>query len=388
MLRIILIISILSLTLSFRAFSSFGRLSNKITFRNAALDLSDASVDNNDIDTSNNEFGDNSMTENTNQRDQGSSVYLGNIPFEVSESELIELIDSKDCNEYSSVRLVIDKNSGMSRGFGYVNFDDKAIAEGAVDKLQDITLNGRNLRVELSQPMAERKQRDRREGGERRQRQDRNDAMSIFVGNLDFNVGEDDLRDLVEDALGDGSVNIVRLAINRNTGRPRGFGHVVFHDEEMVEKAITALNDKEFFGRNLRVDKAQRKDQTRKHSVYLGNLAWDVSEDLVKEMIDDVVGEGLYTSVRVAVDRETGRHRGFGYVDFIEQENAEKAVAELNGLEVLGRQLRADHAVRNSDRREGGRYNNNRGDRGGYGDRRGSRDNYNNNGGDDSMSFE
>ena len=209
-----------------------------------------------------------------------------------------------------------------------------------------------------------------------------------LVATIDFNVGEDDLRDLVEDALGDGSVNIVRLAINRNTGRPRGFGHVVFHDEEMVEKAITALNDKEFFGRNLRVDKAQRKDQTRKHSVYLGNLAWDVSEDLVKEMIDDVVGEGLYTSVRVAVDRETGRHRGFGYVDFIEQENAEKAVAELNGLEVLGRQLRADHAVRNSDRREGGRYNNNRGDRGGYGDRRGSRDNYNNNGGDDSMSFE
>jgi len=397
MIRIILILSILSLTLSFRAFSSFGRLSNKVTFRNnAALDLSDAPVDNIDTESSDNDFGDSSMS-NSNQREQGSSIYVGNIPFEVSEGELIEIIDSKDCSDYSSVRLVIDKNSGMSRGFGYVNFDDKAIAEGAVDKLQDISVNGRNLRVELSLPMSERKTRDRRDGGERRQRQpDRNDAMSIFVGNLDFNVGEEDLRDLVEEALGDGSVQLIRLATNRDTGRPRGFGHVVFHEEEMVEKAISALNDKEFFGRNLRVDKAQRKgDQPNKHSVYLGNLAWDVSEDLVKEMIDDVVGEGLYTSVRVAVDRETGRHRGFGYVDFIEKDVAERAVAELNGLEVLGRQIRADHAVRNSDRRGGGgrQFNNNRGNRGGYGGGRdnygGGRDNYNNDGGDgESMSFE
>jgi RNA recognition motif-containing protein len=81
-----------------------------------------------------------------------------------------------------------------------------------------------------------------------------------------------------------------------------------------------------------------------KHSIYLGNLAWDVTEDLVKEMIDDVLGVGLYDTVRLATDRETGRHRGFGYVDFKTADGAYSAVAELGGLEVLGRQLRADLA--------------------------------------------
>lgn len=92
-----------------------------------------------------------------------------------------------------------------------------------------------------------------------------------------------------------------------------------------------------------------------KHSIYLGNLAWDVTDDLVKEMIDDVLGEGLYDTVRLATDRETGRHRGFGYVDFKTEDSANKAVAELGGLEVLGRQLRADLArPRDARPREGG----------------------------------
>jgi nucleolin len=307
------------------------------------------------------------------------SVYVGNIPFTVGEDELISLIDEKAGTSYESVRLVIDKRSGRSRGFAYVNYDDKEVAEAAVEALQGINLDSRDVRVELSTPG-----RDKRPP---RQRQD--ETKSIFVGNIDFDVTEEQLRDLIESTTGEGSIDNIRLAKDRMTGRPRGFGHVVFITEDMVDTAIEKLNGAELGSRSIRVDKAQRKeDRPVKFSIYLGNLAWDVTEELVKEMIDDVLGEGLYQNVRLALDRETGRHRGFGYVDFKTEDAASSAIAELSGLEVLGRQLRADMARPQSERRPrrdgggGGSYN-----RGGYGNSdggyRGSRDSIGDRGDDD-----
>ena len=262
------------------------------------------------------------------------SVFVGNIPFTIEEDELVALVDEKAGSSYSSIRLVIDKKSGRSRGFAYVNFEDKTDAEATVEALAGLNLDGRAVRVELSVPGTKRERKPR--GG---------DERSIFVGNLDFNVMEEDLRELVEEVLGENAVQAVRLAKDRSTGRPRGFGHVVFESEEQVSAAIDALNGAELMGRTIRVDKAQRKeDRPPKHSIYLGNLAWDATEELVKEMIDDVVGEGLFDTVRLATDRETGRHRGFGYVDFKTEDDAIRAITELGGLEVLGRQLRADLA--------------------------------------------
>jgi nucleolin len=266
------------------------------------------------------------------------SVYVGNLPFTVDEDTFVELIGGKGVEGFDSLRLIIDKRTGRSRGFGYINYADKDEAEKAVANLNGASVEGRDLRVELSVPADQRPERPRRSRG--------GDENSVFIGNLDFNVAEEDIRSLCDEA-GLDVVN-VRLAIDRNTGRPRGFGHVAFSEASMVEDAISKLHDTELMGRNIRVDKAQRREdrpaREQKPSVYIGNLSWDVNEDLVKEMVDDVLGEGLYTSVRLALDRETGRHRGFGYVDFPDDETADRAVAELAGLEVMGRQLRADRS--------------------------------------------
>jgi cleavage stimulation factor subunit 2 len=82
------------------------------------------------------------------------------------------------------------------------------------------------------------------------------------------------------------------------------------------------------------------------NSVFLGNLAWDVTKEIVEDMLNDIVGPGSFTRVRLAVDRETGRPRGFGHIDFKDSETAERAIVELNGMEVMGRQIRADNAQR------------------------------------------
>lgn len=75
-------------------------------------------------------------------------------------------------------------------------------------------------------------------------------------------------------------------------------------------------------GRDLRVDLARRKEelpsraprQESSNSIFVGNLAWDIDNDLIEEMLTDVLGEGQFTRVRLALDRETGRSRGFCHV--------------------------------------------------------------------------
>jgi RNA recognition motif-containing protein len=83
----------------------------------------------------------------------------------------------------------------------------------------------------------------------------------------------------------------------------------------------------------------QRRAQ---YSVYIGNLAWSVDENLVREMVSDVVGADSFTAVRIAIDKETGRSKGFGHVDFTSAATAQRAIDALNNLELEGRTIRAD----------------------------------------------
>ena len=57
-----------------------------------------------------------------------------------------------------------------------------------------------------------------------------------------------------------------------------------------------------------------------------GTIAWDVTTELVEDMINDVLGPGLFTQVRLAVERETGKMRGFGHIDFKDAASAERCL--------------------------------------------------------------
>jgi RNA recognition motif-containing protein len=79
---------------------------------------------------------------------------------------------------------------------------------------------------------------------------------NIFVGNLDFNTGEDELRQLFEQY---GPVDRVAIMTDRDTGRSRGFGFVEMTNTEDGEKAIAALNGMQLGGRTLNVNEARPK---------------------------------------------------------------------------------------------------------------------------------
>jgi RNA recognition motif-containing protein len=76
-------------------------------------------------------------------------------------------------------------------------------------------------------------------------------------------------------------------------------------------------------------------------NIYVGNLSYGMSEDELREAFGAF---GEVSSVKILMDRETGRSRGFGFVEMPNQNEAEKAIAQLNGKDVGGRALRINEA--------------------------------------------
>ena len=114
--------------------------------------------------------------------------------------------------------------------------------------------------------------------------------------------------------------------------------------------------------------------------LYVGNLSFDTSEAEMREAFSEF---GEVTSAALVMDRETGRPRGFGFVEFADAESGQKAIDAMNGKEFGGRTLNVNEARPREDRGGGGRggYGGGGGGRGGYGGGGGGRGGYGGGGG-------
>jgi len=94
-------------------------------------------------------------------------------------------------------------------------------------------------------------------------------------------------------------------------------------------------------------------------NIYVGNIPHSATEEAVRELFEKI---GPVASVKLITDKFTGAPRGFGFVQMENNEDAQKAIEELNGYEFEGRQLTVNQA-REREQRGGGRSG---GGRGGY----------------------
>ncbi len=86
--------------------------------------------------------------------------------------------------------------------------------------------------------------------------------------------------------------------------------------------------------------------------LYVGNLSWDTQED---DLIQAFEGDGrTVTSARIMTDRDTGRSRGFAFVEMGSDDDAVKAIEAMNGADLDGRALRVNEAQERTDRDSGG----------------------------------
>jgi cold-inducible RNA-binding protein len=80
----------------------------------------------------------------------------------------------------------------------------------------------------------------------------------LFVGNLSYQTGENDLQDYFAQA---GAVTSVNLMLDKTTGKSRGFAFVEFADAEAAQRAIDQLHNKEFQGRQLTINVARPREE-------------------------------------------------------------------------------------------------------------------------------
>lgn len=75
---------------------------------------------------------------------------------------------------------------------------------------------------------------------------------------------------------------------------------------------------------------------TMKQNLFIGSLAWATTDDSLKQLFETV---GEVVSARVVTDRDTHRSKGFGFVEFADEANNQKAIDELNGKSLDGREI-------------------------------------------------
>ena len=104
--------------------------------------------------------------------------------------------------------------------------------------------------------------------------------------------------------------------------------------------------------------------------LYVGNISFDTNEQDLEELFAEV---GTVESANIINDRDSGRSRGFGFVEMSSKQEGEDAIEQFNGKEINGRSLVVNEARQREDRGGRGGGGNRGGGRGGYGGGGGNR---------------
>jgi RNA recognition motif-containing protein len=118
------------------------------------------------------------------------------------------------------------------------------------------------------------------------------------------------------------------------------------------------------FSREIVYAQIAHAEAIRLKNIFVGNLSFNTSEEELRQMFEPF---GQVDRVSIMTDRETGRSRGFGFVEMTNNEDGDKAIAALNSSQLGGRTLNVNEARPKAERAGGGGGGGGRGDRGGRG---------------------
>ncbi|KAF1802830.1 hypothetical protein V8B55DRAFT_1483511 [Mucor lusitanicus] len=265
------------------------------------------------------------------------SLYVGELDPSVTEAMLFEMFNM--IGPVASIRVCRDAVTRRSLGYAYVNFHNIVDGERALESLNYTLIKGKPCRIMWSQ-----RDPSLRKTG----------SGNVFIKNLDPSIDNKALHDTFSAF---GNILSCKIAIDEN-GNSKGYGFVHYETEEAADNAIKhvngmLLNDKKVYvGRHVPKKERQAKiEQYRAKftNVYVKNLDESVKDDKLSEMFGKY---GPITSAIVQVDEE-GNSKGFGFVNFENHEDAQKAVDALNETEQAdGKTLYVARAQKKSEREE------------------------------------
>ncbi|XP_023135709.1 polyadenylate-binding protein 1A [Amphiprion ocellaris] len=261
------------------------------------------------------------------------SLYVGDLHQDVTEAMLYEKFSP--AGAILSIRVCRDMITRRSLGYAYVNFQQPADAERALDTMNFDVIKGRPVRIMWSQ-----RDPSLRKSG----------VGNIFIKNLDKSIDNKALYDTFS-AFG----NILSCKVVCDENGSKGYGFVHFETQEAAERAIEKmngmlLNDRKVFVGRFKSRKereaelgARAKEFT---NVYVKNFGEDMDDEKLRELFNKY---GNAMSIRVMTD-DSGKSRGFGFVSFERHEDAQKAVDEMNGKEMNGKLIYVGRAQKKVER--------------------------------------
>uniref|UniRef100_A0A669DF10 Polyadenylate-binding protein n=1 Tax=Oreochromis niloticus TaxID=8128 RepID=A0A669DF10_ORENI len=260
------------------------------------------------------------------------SLYVGDLHQDVTEAMLYEKFSP--AGAILSIRVCRDMITRRSLGYAYVNFQQPADAERALDTMNFDVIKGQPVRIMWSQ-----RDPSLRKSG----------VGNIFIKNLDKSIDNKALYDTFS-AFG----NILSCKVVCDENGSKGYGFVHFETQEAAERAIEKmngmlLNDRKVFVGRFKSRKereaelgARAKEFT---NVYIKNFGDEMDDEKLRELFSKY-GK---SAIRVMTD-ENGKSRGFGFVSFERHEDAQKAVDEMNGKEMNGKLMYVGRAQKKVER--------------------------------------
>lgn len=240
---------------------------------------------------------------------------------------------------------------GQSRGYGFVQFEKEDSAKNAMEKLNGMLLNDKQIFVG---PFL---RKEERETGANKAK-----FNNVYVKNLAETTTDDDLKNTFGQY---GSITSA-VVMRDGDGKSKCFGFVNFENPDDAARSVEALNGKKFGDKEWYVGKAQKKserelelrgrfeqglremgDNLEGLNLYVKNLDDTITDDKLQELFSEF---GMITSCKVMRD-PSGTSKGSGFVAFSAPGEASRALSEMNGRMVNSKPLYVALAQRKEERR-------------------------------------
>ncbi|KAK8706043.1 hypothetical protein V6N13_049624 [Hibiscus sabdariffa] len=267
------------------------------------------------------------------------SLWIGDLQPWMDENYIISIF--AQTGEVVSAKVIRNKQTGLSEGYGFIEFVSRAAAERVLQSYNGLPMPSAEQVFRLNWAAL----------GYGEKRQEEGPEYTIFVGDLAADVSDYMLQETFKAVYP--SVKGAKVVTDRTTGRSKGYGFVKFGDESEQIRSMTEMNGMYCSNRAMRIGPAASKkpatDQqypkaayqnTQGNSgesdpnnttIFVGGLDPSVSEDQLKQIFSQL-GEVVHVKI------PANKHCGF--VQYANRTSAEQALSVLNGTVLGGRNVR------------------------------------------------
>ncbi|XP_045794862.1 heterogeneous nuclear ribonucleoprotein Q [Trifolium pratense] len=264
----------------------------------------------------------------------GAEVFIGGLPRDTRDDDIRELCEPM--GDIVEIKLIKDRETGESKGYAFVAFKTKDVAQKAIDDIHNKEFKGKTLRCSLSET-----------------------KHRLFIGNIPKTWTEDEFRKAV-DGVGPGVESIDLIKDPQNQSRNRGFAFVLYYNNACADYSRQKMASSNFKldGNTPTVTWADPKTSpdnsasSQVKALYVKNIPENVTTDQLKELFRR---HGEVTKV-VMPPGKAGGKRDFGFIHYAERSSALKAVKETEKYEIDGQALEVVIAKPQAEKKPDGGY--------------------------------